>query len=179
MLFSNDDIAASLRALVAELVSVGAESTILVVGGAAIALQVGREGLTEDIDTLHLPSPEVGKAAQRVALAKGWPETWLSDNAKMYDSHFHTDADWELLIEDHGVIVCIAGPRLLLAMKLLAGRGRRDQTDIDRLLETLGITSIEDAVSLFDHYYPTEVIKPNAMRQLESRFPAQSAPNTL
>jgi hypothetical protein len=179
VLFSNDDIKASLSALVAELVSVGAESTILVVGGAAVALQVGREGLTEDIDTLHTPSPEVRKAAQRVALAKGWPETWLSDNAKMYDSHFHTDADWEILIEDHGVVVCIAGPRLLLAMKLLSGRGRRDETDIDRLLEALGFTSIKDAVAVFDHYYPMDVIKPNAMRQLESRFPAKSAPNAL
>jgi hypothetical protein len=170
VLFSNDDIEAGLRALVAELVSVGAESTIQVVGGAAVALQVGREGLTEDIDTLHTPSPAIGKAAQRIAFARGWPETWLNDKAKMYDSHFHTDADWELLIEDHGVVVYIAGPRLLLAMKLLAGRGRRDETDIDRLLEALGITSIEDAVAVFDYYYPMEVIKPNAMRQLESRF---------
>ncbi len=75
-------------------------------------------------------------------------------------------------MEDHGVVVCIAGPRLLLAMKLLAGRGRRDQADIDRLLEVLGITSMEDAVAVFDHYYPTEVISKNAVRQLESRFPA-------
>ena len=167
MLFSNDDIDAGLRALVAELVSVGAESTILVVGGAAVALQVGREGLTEDIDTLHTPSPAVGEAAQRVALARGWPETWINDSVKMYDSNFHSDTDWQLLIEDQGVIVCIARPRLLLA-----GRGRRDQTDIDRLLEALGITSMEDAAAVFNHYYPTEVIRPNAMRQLESRFPA-------
>jgi hypothetical protein len=69
VLFSNDDIKAGLSALVAELVSVGAESTILVVGGVAVAPQVGREGLTEDMDTLHTPSPEVGKAALRVALA--------------------------------------------------------------------------------------------------------------
>ena len=171
MLFSKDDIEAGLRALVAELVSVGAESKILVVGGAAIALQVGREGLTEDIDTLHTPSPAVGEAAQRVALARGWPETWLNDNAKMYDSHFHTHEDWELLIEDHSVVVHIAGPRLLLAMKLLAGRGRRDETDIDRLLEALGITSREAAMAVFDFYYPTEVIKPTAMRQLELRLP--------
>jgi hypothetical protein len=44
VLFSNDDIDADLRARVAELVSVGAESTILVVGGAAVALVVGDVG---------------------------------------------------------------------------------------------------------------------------------------
>jgi hypothetical protein len=170
VLFSNDDIEAGLRALVTELVSVGAESTIRVVGGAAVALQVGREGLTQDIDTLHTPSPAVREAAQRVALARGWPESWLNDNAKMYDSHFHNDGDWKLLLEDHGVVVCIAGPRLLLAMKLLAGRGRRDQADIDLLLEALGVTSMEEAVMVFDHYYPTEVMSPNALRQLKSRF---------
>lgn len=93
MLFTNDDIDAGLRALVIELVSAGAESTIPVVGGAAVALQVGRTGLTEDIDTLHTPSPAVRQAAQRVALARGWPATWLNDSAKMYDSHFHSDAD--------------------------------------------------------------------------------------
>ena len=170
MPFSTDDIEDALRALVAELVSVGAESTIHVVGGAAVALQVGREELTQDIDTLHTPSPAIGEAVKRIAHAKGWPETWLNDNAKMYDSHFHTDADWKLLIEDHGVVVCIAGPRLLLAMKLLAGRGRRDEPDIERLLDACAITSLDAAVAVFNHYYPTEVIRDNAMRQLDSRF---------
>ncbi|MGH3733446.1 MAG: hypothetical protein ACRDVC_08755 [Acidimicrobiales bacterium] len=170
MQFSTDDIEEGLRSLVAELVSVNAESTIHVVGGAAVALLVGREELTRDVDTLHNPSPAIGEAVKRVAHAKGWPETWLNDSAKMYDSHFHTEADWEPLIEDNGVIVCIAGPKLLLAMKLLAGRGRRDETDIERLLDTCEISSLDEAIAVFDHYYPTEVIKSNAMRQLESRF---------
>ena len=119
---------------------------------------------------LHTPSPAISDAVKRIAHAKGWPETWLNDNAKMYDSHFHTDTDWKLLIEDRGVVVCIAGPKLLLAMKLLVGRGRRDETDIERLLDALAITSLEGAVAVFDHYYPTEVIRANALRQLESRF---------
>jgi hypothetical protein len=59
---------------------------------------------------------------------------------------------------------------LLLAMKLQAGRGRRDATDIDLLLDECEIESFDDAKALFDKYYPTESIAPRALHQLHDRF---------
>jgi hypothetical protein len=55
-------------------------------------------------------------------------------------------------------------------MKLHAGRGRRDAGDVDLLLAKCGITTLEDAVEIFDKYYPTEVMAPKAMSQLRERF---------
>lgn len=90
---------------------------------------------------------------------------------KMFVSHYDSEADWDLHVEESGVVVLVARPQLLLAMKLHAGRGRRDEADIDRLIDSCGITSLEAAQELFDRYYPDEVIKPAAKRQLRERFP--------
>ena len=88
----------------------------------------------------------------------------------MWVSHHDTDADWEIRFITGDVSVQIAQPPLLLAMKLLAGRGQRDATDIDLLLGTCGITSFNEAMAVFDKYYPTETIAPRALRQLQDRF---------
>ena len=79
MLFTGADVEEALRELVSELVDAGAEATIRIVGGAAVALQVGREALTGDIDALDASSPEVKAAVKRIADAKNWPKTWLND----------------------------------------------------------------------------------------------------
>ena len=63
-------------------------------------------------------------------------------------------------------------PQLLLAMKIRAGRGRRDADDIARLLETCAIKSMASTEELFGHYYPDDEIAMPARRQLEERFPS-------
>jgi hypothetical protein len=134
-----------------------------------VALQVGREAVTSDIDALYASSPEVKAAVERIAEARNWPPTWLNDAVKLYVSH-HTDADWTIQTEEEGVVILVARPELLLAMKLRAGRGRRDSDDIDRLLDACRISSVGDAVELFDCYYPRDEIAAPAMFQLEERF---------
>ena len=170
-LFEKGDIEEALRALVGELVEAGAEAKIKVVGAAAISRQVGREAATSDIDALYGSSTEVKAAVERMAEARNWSPTWLNDAVKMYISHRTTDADWELGIDEGDVTILYARPRLLLAMKLRAGRGIRDAEDIDALLNACRITSWTEAEELFDHYYPEEIIAERAMRQLRERFP--------
>lgn len=53
MLFSYADLDEALRLLISELVADGAPARIGVVGAAAVALQVGRQALTQDVDALH------------------------------------------------------------------------------------------------------------------------------
>lgn len=84
----------------------------------------------------------------------------------MWASHYDTDADWEVRFIRRDVTVQVAKPPLLLAMKLLAGRGLRDLTDIDLLLAACGITSLDGAMAAFNKYYPTESIAPRALHQL-------------
>jgi hypothetical protein len=170
MLFTQEGVEEALAALVSELLAVGAEATISVVGGAAVALQVGREAVTSDIDALDASSPEVEAAVERIAEARNWPRTWLNDAVKMYISHYDDAGDWTVRTDEGGVVILVARPKLLLAMKLRAGRGRRDAEDIDRLLDACGIASVADAVELFDCYYPQDEIATPAILQLEERF---------
>jgi hypothetical protein len=176
VLFSTEDLKEVLRALVDELLAAGEEAKIQIVGGAAVALEVGRDGVTGDIDALGASSPPVKAASQRIAKARNWPETWLNDAVNMYVSHYDTEADWRIETEEEGVVILVARPRLLLAMKLYAGRGRRDSSDIERLLDACAIASIEAAKQLFAHYYPAEIIAAPAMRELKTRFPPPPVP---
>ena len=170
MLFSKETLEEALRALVEELVADEAEAKIQIVGAAAVTLQVGRESLTRDIDALGSSTPAVRAAAIRIAESRNWPETWINDAVKMYMTHHDTDDDWELRVEEQRVVILVARPELLLAMKLLAGRGRRDGEDIERLLHACAVTSLGQAQEIFDRYFPTEVIAAPALAQLQARF---------
>jgi len=170
VLFSKEDVDDALRALVDELVAAGVGATIDVVGGAAVSLQVGREALTGDIDAPYPVTPAFTDAARRVGAARNWPVTWLNDAVKMYVSHYDTASDWDIRIGGEGVVVRVGRAELLLAMKLNAGRGRRDAGDIDRLLDACGVTSLAAAQGVFDRHYPAEVIAEPALRQLLERF---------
>jgi Nucleotidyltransferase of unknown function (DUF6036) len=170
MLFSKDDIQDALRSLTKELVQSDVEITIQVVGGAAVALQVEREAATGDIDAMFRRSSQIFDAIKRVGDERGWPDTWLNDAVNMYASHHDSADDWDIQTSESGVVILVARPELLLAMKLAAGRGRRDSTDIDLLLDACEISSIEEAAALFDRYYPADVIATKAMAQLKDRY---------
>jgi hypothetical protein len=170
VLFTKEDIEDGLRALVDQLAAAGLTSKIHVVGGAAIILRVERGALTSDVDILHCATSGIQGAVAEVAQAKRWPPTWLNDAANMWASNYDTEDDWEIRFTKGEVAILVARSPLLLAMKLQAGRGQRDATDIDLLLEACEIESFEDAVTLFDKYFPTESIAPRALRQLHDRF---------
>ena len=89
----------------------------------------------------------------------------------MYASNFFDEDDWEIHITRAGVTVGVATCRLLLAMKLLAARPR-DVEDISLLIGACGITERQAAVDVFDSYYPTESMKPRALRILDDLLPS-------
>ena len=170
MYFTRRDIEEGLAQLVAELSRLNQLVTIQVVGGAAITLQADRGILTNDVDALFVSDSPVQAAIERVAVSRNWPMDWTNNNVLLFVSHFDQPSDWEARFTSGEAQILIARPPLLLAMKLLAGRGLRDNDDIDLLLELCGITDLEQAVDLFDHYYPTEVIAPKALLHLKRRF---------
>lgn len=174
-LLSPDDVRRGLEALVYELVERGASTHIRVVGGAAVMIQAGRESLSRDIDALYSPSSSIDEAIRSVAMTRHWPTTWLNDAVKMFASNYDDDKDWEIHITRAGVTVSVATCRLLLAMKLLAARPR-DAEDIALLIEACGITTRQAAIDVFDDYYPTESMKPRALRILGDLLPATRAP---
>ena len=66
-LFSANDVRDALRELAQELRLVSVPAAIHVVGGAAVAIQVGREALTRDDDALHPLSQEFTDVVRLIA----------------------------------------------------------------------------------------------------------------
>lgn len=168
--FDRDDIVAALDELVGQLAATGASSHIRIVGGAALAIHFHRDTTTTDVDALYGKDPAVEEAARQIARARGWPDTWLNDDVKMWTSHFDGPGDWTRFEVRDDVTVSVAGARLLLAMKLRAARGRRDAHDIEVLLDACGTTSVREAVVLYEEYYPEDGMGPSALPQLRARF---------
>lgn len=168
--FDRDDIVAALAELVDHLVAANASSHIRIVGGAAIAIQFDRHGTTTDIDALYRADPAVEEASRMIARRRGWPESWLNDKVKMWVSHFDGPGDWTHFKVHDDVTVSVAGADLLLAMKLRASRGRRDATDIDILLDACALTTVAEALALYERYYPEDAMGDGALPQLKARL---------
>lgn len=126
---------------------------------------------TADIDAFFAPVEPIRRVAAAMAEERGWPEGWLNNKVTMFQSHFDHEARWEPVVTNGPVTISVAPADLLLAMKLYAGRGRRDSDDIDGLLPVCGIRSVAEAEAIFDRYYPQEEIAPRARRQLAALFP--------
>jgi len=169
-LFSANDVRNALRELAQELRLMSVPATIHVMGGAAVAIQVGREVLTRDVDALHPSSQEFTDVVHLIAVRRGWPLNWLNDAVKGFVSHFDGANDWDTFDEGGTVTVYIARPQLLLAMKLLAARGTRDREDIENLLAACDVTSLSSAEDIFDKYYPAESMNHRAAALLRERF---------
>ena len=170
MPFAKKDVEAGLQQLVEELAESPELLRFHVVGGAAVMLQANRATLTSDVDALFTSTPLIAEAIHRVASKNAWPEDWFNNAVLMFASHFDQEKDWEPRFSQHKVEILIAQPPLLLAMKLLAGRGRRDCPDIDLLVQACGVATVDEAVEIFEHYYPTEAMRPRTLMFLETLF---------
>jgi hypothetical protein len=158
--FTRDDIISALEELAQLLAAADVTTTIRVVGGAALSVLHGRDTTTTDIDALYGAPDQVRAAVATIAAQRGWPDTWLNGDVAMFASHFDHTATWVPFTSRGGVKIWMAPADLLPAMKLLAGRGRRDGADIDLLCDACGVTSITEAEVTFDRYYPRDEIVP-------------------
>jgi hypothetical protein len=168
--FTKREVEEGLQALLEELAESPEYIKFEVVGGAAVMLQASRQTITSDIDALFTPTSNIEGAIRRVAQRNDWPEDWLNNAVVMFASHFDRPDDWEVRFSSRNVEILVARPPLLLAMKLLAGRGRRDYPDISLLLQVCEVTSVDQAIEIFDQYYPTEVLSPRTLNYLASHF---------
>jgi hypothetical protein len=151
--FTRARILAALQALGDELTLRGVRGQVFIVGGAAMALAYSTRRVTKDIDAVFEPKTSIYEAAAKVAEELGLPEDWLNDAAKAYmpgaDEHARP------LPEIHGIEIATASPRYLLAMKLLAMRFGEDDEDIELLLRECDMHTVEQALELLQHMYPS------------------------
>lgn len=168
---TREDIIDGINEVAAELRGQGATGTMQLVGGAAIVLTVNAERrLTRDIDAVLAPKADIERAAEIVAERRHWPANWLNDDAAQFlPSGFGRPAEWMTLYQDATITIQAATHETLLAMKLHAAarRGAREAEDIADLLDRVGITSLDNAETLYGEFYPGDEFPPKTERLVE------------
>jgi hypothetical protein len=76
-LFERDEIEELLEALADRLASQDQKATVLLVGGAAIAIEYGHRPATRDVDAGISPADVVLAASRALAQERGLPDDWL------------------------------------------------------------------------------------------------------
>ena len=127
--FSADSLEAAFRELSRELRWRRVHAHIYVIGGAAMALGFDGRRQTMDVDALikegHGP---VVEAVRRIGRRRGWPETWLNEEA-VPSMPRGRDGRARTVYGDRHLVVTSASAEHLLAMKVRAARPK-DQEDI-------------------------------------------------
>lgn len=173
VLLTRDDLATGLRELVRRLQNADSPVRIQLIGGAALALcYVADRHATVDIDAILDPAETVLAAARDVAVRERWPDNWLNDAARIFlPSGFGLhSAEWRTVFDHGRVIVDVATPETLLAMKLHAvnRRGRREQHDLAVLLPLCDVGTVDQAESHYGDYYPGDTFTTRAVAVIEA-----------
>ena len=139
MRLSRDDVIAGLTELATRMDAASIAATIHVIGGSAISIEYNhlRES-TIDIDSWlyvhHTLVDEVIAIVRDIAIERQWHDDWSNTKATMFLPEYGEPFAWRTLLEIGVVRIPVAPPDVLLAMKLLAGRGRRDLPDLGPLV---------------------------------------------
>ena len=125
---------------------------LYVIGGAAIGAVLG-DRLTQDVDvaTESIPAP-VLDAASTVAEHHGMPGNWINNQAaEMIEADLPIDS-FETSYAGRCLMVRVARPKTLLALKIMSGRGK-DVQDILDLAQLTGVEYRDDLVRLCDEVF--------------------------
>ena len=121
-----------------------------------MALAYSTRRSTSDLDAIFEPKMLIYEAAARIAERHSLDAAWLNDAVKGFLPGADTNAT--VFFDRTGLVVRIASPRYLLAMKLLASRVERDEDDIRLLLRLSNIKTVDEALALVSDLYPAEAI---------------------
>jgi hypothetical protein len=156
---------------------------IRLVGGAALALRYFDRGTTQDLDSLHITpgnDEAVAAAAARVASRRGWDPEWLNfavERTGAVPTFGDRVVEWETIYDHGNVVIRVASPEALLAMKLRANRPGRDTNDIRQLMSLCEVDTLEAAEDLYESFYPGDALADRAItivtRILEGGLPAK------
>ena len=117
---------------------------------------------TDDMDGSGYPTDEVLAVAAEVAERRGLQPNWLDDSVKVY-LPLASESEWRPVITVGTLEVVPANERTLLAMRMRASRGSRDEADIEFLLGTCQIISVSDAPALYEEYFPEDELPPHVI----------------
>lgn len=147
----------------------GTKLQIAVYGGSALMLASNFRFATEDVDVSELerPLPDwLAAVVDVIAEENRWHKDWFNDGVAFYLSSLADRAADHLEFGTFprdgtpaGLAVLVPSAEYLLALKLKAFRildplrGEAERLDIN-LMRVVGISSIEDAITLLGRYFP-------------------------
>ena len=139
----------------AELEKRSIDAKLYLVGGAVMVLAHDSRDSTFDVDGDFYPRDIVIQIAQEVGSRRGLPSDWLNAAANGFIPVFKSP-EWRPLYRFGSLEVLAADDRTMLAMKIRASRGSRDEPDITVLLKVCMITSVTEAMQLYEEYFPED-----------------------
>lgn len=169
---SPDQIAGLFAAVDSKLEPRAKPVEVLVVGGAAIALLWNPSRLTRDVDVVTDRVPdEVWRAAAEVAAeTEGLAPSWFNAAALVARPTGPIPDEPTIVYSGTNLVVSVAGPRFLLAMKVFSGRPEADADDLPVLFDAARITSIDDLHDLYREAYPGVPLHQTAERLMEQAW---------
>lgn len=140
-------------------------------GGAVFTLVYGSRDATRDVDAVVRQSEIAKKLALKVAQELSLPEDWLNDQVKRFLAEKEMKRQLTGIDFGEGLRVSVPTAAYLLAMKLRAARPplpgyAGDRADIRFLVRKMEITSVEAAESIYDKFFPHDVLSDAAKEEV-------------
>lgn len=163
-------------------VKAGTKLQIAVYGGSALMLASNFRLATEDVDVSKLERPLPGWLAEvieQIARENSWQDDWFNDAVAFHLSSLADSAADHLEFGTFprdgtapGLVVSVPSAEYLLALKLKAARitdplrGETERLDILNLMRVVGISTVEDAITLLGRYFPVSAASSEKQRFL-------------
>lgn len=162
------DVEKYLRMVGRELQKEGPTFEILLLGGAAMLIEVKNRDSTQDVDTYFLPDfLAITKAAAIVAGREGLPDGWLNAAAAGFTYSFIRQPERKLWKKFPGLNVYNASLDYLFVTKMMALR-LKDEANIMALAKKLRISKRKDALLLMEKYVQKDYIE--VLDEIEELF---------
>ena len=132
---------------------------LFLVGGGAMVLAYGTDRTTRDIDGIFEPKMVAYEISAEIARDRGLPSDWLNDAVKTFPfPKGAVDPAAKVYYDQPGLVVRVASPKYLFAMKAWSGR-EADEEDLRLLWPLCKYTSSAEALDEIEESYPTGKIK--------------------
>ena len=170
----------------------GTKLQIAVYGGSALMLASNFRFATEDVDVsaLEKPLPEwLARIVLEIAEKNGWGDDWFNDGVAFHLSSLADRASDHLEYGTFprdgspGLVVSLPSAEYLLALKLKAFRvtdpvrGEMERLDILNLMQVVGISTPEQAITLLGRYFPVSAASSEKQQFLLKNMSREGASN--
>lgn len=167
---NTDDITKYLQMVGHELVEKGKKLEIVLLGGAAMLIEIGNRESTHDVDTFFVSDfTAIIKASAVVAARENLPDGWLNNAAAGFTYNFKKQPEKKLWKSFPGLDVYVVSLDYLFVTKIMASR-YKDRQDIHALAARLKIVRRKDVLALVTKYVASEDISSEVLDEIKYLF---------